>query len=137
MEDINGLEKAIQVTERILKDFQTPFIINNSEVFISTSIGIALATKNYNLAADLLRDADIAMYQAKAQGRNSYKIFDAQMHTQAVKRLTLETELRQAIKKEEFIVHYQPIFDIFSGTNHGIRGIGALATSNSGVYFPR
>ncbi len=123
LEDINGLEKAMQVTERILQDFQTSLIINNSEVVIGTSIGIVFGTKDYHRASNLLRDADIAMYQAKAQGRNSYKIFDAQMHTKAVKRLTLETELRQALKKGEFIVYYQPIFDIFSGKIIGFEAL--------------
>jgi diguanylate cyclase (GGDEF)-like protein len=115
LEDVASLEKVIYITERIIQDFQTTFIINNSEVVVSTSIGVVFGKQNYAQAADLIRDADIAMYQAKAQGRNSYKIFDAQMHTQAVYRLTLENEMRKALEKEEFIVYYQPIIDIFSG----------------------
>jgi len=112
LEDISDLEKAIQITERILTDFQTPLILNDSEVVISTSIGIALGTKDYSQASDLLRDADIAMYRAKAEERNSYKIFDIQMHTQAVKRLTLETDIRKALERGEFVIYYQPIVDI-------------------------
>ncbi|MBE9105706.1 EAL domain-containing protein [Nostoc cf. edaphicum LEGE 07299] len=112
LEDISGMEKAIQITERILKDFQTPLILNDSEVVISTSIGIVLGTKNYSHASDLLRDADIAMYRAKSQDRSSYKIFDIEMHTQAVNRLTLETDIRKALEREEFVIYYQPIVDI-------------------------
>ncbi|WP_414519203.1 EAL domain-containing protein [Nostoc sp. PCC 9305] len=112
LEGISGMEKAIQITERILKDFQTPLILNDSEVVISTSIGIVLGTKNYSCASDLLRDADIAMYRAKAQDRSSYKIFDIEMHTQAVNRLTLETDIRKALEREEFVIYYQPIVDI-------------------------
>jgi diguanylate cyclase (GGDEF)-like protein len=136
LEDIYGLEKAIKITERIFQDFQTPLIINNSEVFIGTSIGIVLGTKKYNLAADLLRDADIAMYQAKVQGRNSYKIFDVQMHIQAVTRLNVETELRQAIKKEEFIVHYQPIFNILSGQIIGFEALVRWQHPTRGLISP-
>ncbi|MBW4674476.1 MAG: EAL domain-containing protein [Desmonostoc geniculatum HA4340-LM1] len=114
LEDIPGIEKAIQVTERILKDFQTPLILNDAEVVISTSIGIVLGTNHYCQASDLLRDADIAMYRAKAQKRSSYKIFDVKMHTQAVNRLTLETDIRKALEREEFVIYYQPIVDILS-----------------------
>ncbi|HYX14595.1 MAG TPA: EAL domain-containing protein [Nostoc sp.] len=114
LEDISTLEKAIQITERILTDFETPLILNDSEVVISTSIGIVLGTKDYSQASDLLRDADIAMYRAKAEERNSYKVFDIKMHTQAVKRLTLETDIRKALEREEFVIYYQPIIDILS-----------------------
>ncbi|MBD2724795.1 EAL domain-containing protein [Nostoc sp. FACHB-892] len=112
LEDIPDIKKAIQVTERILADFQTPLILNDAEIVISISIGIVLGTNSYSQASDLLRDADIAMYRAKAQKANSYKIFDVRMHTQAVNRLTLETDIRKAIEREEFIIYYQPIVDI-------------------------
>jgi len=112
LEDIPGIEKAIQITQRILKDFQTPLILNDAEVVISTSIGIVLGTNDYCQASDLLRDADIAMYRAKAHERSSYKIFDVKMHTQAVNRLTLETDIRKALEREEFAIYYQPIVDI-------------------------
>ncbi|MCC5647287.1 EAL domain-containing protein [Nostoc sp. CHAB 5824] len=118
LEEISGIEKAIQITERILTDFQTPLILNDSEVVISTSIGIVLGTKDYSQASDLLRDADIAMYRAKAEERSSYKIFDIEMHTQAVNRLTLETDIRKALEREEFVIYYQPIVDIL-GNAHG------------------
>lgn len=124
LEDISSLEKVIQITERILTDFQTPLILNDSEVVISTSIGIVLGTKDYSEASDLLRDADIAMYRAKAQERSSYKIFNIKMHTQAVNRLTLETDIRKAIERQEFVIYYQPIVDILSNAydeqNQGI-----------------
>ncbi|MDZ8089591.1 MAG: EAL domain-containing protein [Nostoc sp. DedQUE12b] len=119
LEDISGIEKAIQITERIIKDFQIPLILNDSEVVISTSIGIVLGTKNYSHASDLLRDADIAMYRAKSQDRSSYKIFDIEMHTQAVNRLTLETDIRKALEREEFVIYYQPIVDILGDASGG------------------
>ncbi|WP_373530565.1 EAL domain-containing protein [Nostoc sp.] len=119
LEDISGIEKVIQITERILTDFETPLILNDSEVVISTSIGIVLGTKDYSEASDLLRDADIAMYRAKAQERSSYKVFNIKMHTQAVDRLTLETDIRKAIEREEFVIYYQPIVDILSDAHGG------------------
>ncbi|MBD2446844.1 EAL domain-containing protein [Nostoc sp. FACHB-152] len=112
LENLAGIEEAVIVAERILAKFKTPFMLNGYEVFIATSIGIVLGNQKYHQASDLLRDADIAMYRAKAQGKNCYKIFDSLMHTQAVRRLTLENDLRKALERQEFIVYYQPIIDI-------------------------
>ncbi|MBW4562780.1 MAG: EAL domain-containing protein [Mojavia pulchra JT2-VF2] len=114
LENLQGIQEAVVVAERILAEFQAPLMLNGYEVFITTSIGIVLGKENYHQASDLLRDSDIAMYQAKAQGKSCYKIFDAQMHTQALIRLNLENDLRKALERQEFIVYYQPIFDINS-----------------------
>jgi diguanylate cyclase (GGDEF)-like protein len=115
LEYIADIDEVIKIAERILEDFQTPIIFNNGEIFVNASIGIALGSKNYHQAADLLRDADLAMYKAKAQGRNTYKVFDSQMHDQAIKRMSLETDLRLAIDRQEFMIYYQPIMDILNG----------------------
>lgn len=123
LEEIDGINEAVIVGKRILAEFQTPLTVNGHEVFISTSIGIVLGTTNYHQASDLLRDADIAMYQAKAEGKSCYKIFDTQMHIQALQRLNLENDLRKALERQEFIVYYQPIVDI--NRNHLI-GFEAL-----------
>jgi diguanylate cyclase (GGDEF)-like protein/PAS domain S-box-containing protein len=136
LEDIESIEATIKITERILTDCQTSLMLNGNEMFISTSIGIVFATKNYRLAADLLRDADIAMYRAKAQGRNSYKIFDAQMHTQAVNRLTLETDIRKALEREEFIVYYQPIVDLLGGRLIGFEALVRWLSPTRGFVCP-
>lgn len=136
LEDISSIDKAIQITERILTDFQTPLILNNSEIVISASIGIVLGTKNYHQASDLLRNADIAMYRAKAQGRSSYKIFDLEMHTQAINQLTLETDLRKAIERQEFMVYYQPIIDIFSERLIGFEALVRWQHPTRGLILP-
>jgi diguanylate cyclase (GGDEF)-like protein len=134
LEYIANIDQVIEIAESILNDFQIPLILNGGEIFINVSIGIVLGNKNYHQATDLLRDADLAMYKAKAQGRNSYKIFNVKMHDQAIKRLTLETDLRNAIDRQELMVYYQPIIDILNGDRligfealvrwqHPIRGI--------------
>lgn len=122
LEGLEGIEGAIQVAERILAQFQAPLMLNGYEIFITTSIGIVLG-KNYHLAYNLIRDSDIAMYRAKAQGKSCYKIFDTEMHTQALMRLKLESDIRKALERQEFIIYYQPIFDLNS--NHLI-GFEAL-----------
>lgn len=136
LEDISRIEKAIQIAERILTDFQTPLILNDSEIIISASIGIVLGTNNYHQASDLLRDADIAMYRAKAQGRSSYKIFDVEMHAQAINQLTLETELRKAIERQEFVVYYQPIIDILSERLIGFEALVRWQHPTRGLVLP-
>lgn len=113
-----------QVVERIATDFQVPFLIDRNEIFTTFSIGIVLGTAEYHQASDLLRDADIAMYRAKAQGKNRYQFFDVSMHTQARVRLALETDLQRAFNQEEFIVYYQPIFRL---CDYHLIGFEALA----------
>ncbi len=117
-EDAEGLSVAIHVAERIQQTLAQPFTLNERPVFIAASIGIAGGQPNLADLADeavhdgleaLLRDADTAMYRAKASGRAGYAIFDTAMHEQAVARLHLEADLRQALERREFELHYQPV----------------------------
>ncbi len=109
LEDVNDLSGATLVAERIQNAMRTPFQLGKQEVFSSASIGIALGHGNYERAEDLLRDADMAMYRAKARGKARHEVFDAEMHTRAVALLQLETDLRWAIERNEFRLYYQPI----------------------------
>ena len=111
LEDIDGPDDAVDVAERILEELRSPLSINDKEIFISASIGIALGTNCRRHAEELVRDADIAMYRAKANGRASYAIFDpGAMHQQVLQRLELENYLRRALDMEELVLYYQPIF---------------------------
>ena len=103
---------AIQIAERIQEDLKKPFDLGGREIFASASIGVIYSTAGHTRAEDMLRDADIAMYDAKAKGRANYQIFDKEMHNRATRRLEIETEMRQALERKEFCVHYQPIIDI-------------------------
>ena len=136
LEDISGSDKVIQTAKRILAECQTPLLINGYEMFISLSIGIVIGTKNYERAADLIRDADIAMYQAKAQGKNSYKFFRANMHTQVLNQLTLETDLRKALNQKELILYYQPILDIISNQLVGFEALVRWQHPSLGFVSP-
>ena len=98
-----------------LDELQSPFALNGRELVIAASVGIVVSGTNYDRAEDVLRDADIAMYQAKAQGKAGHVIFDKAMHTVAVTRLKLETDLRYAAVRQEFRLHYQPIVSIRTG----------------------
>jgi diguanylate cyclase (GGDEF)-like protein/PAS domain S-box-containing protein len=109
LEDINNIKDAILVAQRVLQNLTQPFNLDDRQVFTNTSIGIALSRQDYQRSEEILRDADTAMYRAKARGKGCYAVFDPKMYYLALSRLQLETDLRQAIAKEEFQVFYQPI----------------------------
>lgn len=123
LDDIKHVDEARSIANQIHQQIASPINLEAHEITITTSIGIVADVKDYYRPAELMRDADTAMYQAKAQGGSQHEIFDIQMYTQAVKRLRLETELRQAIEREELEVHYQPIVSL---ANKGITAVEAL-----------
>jgi len=114
---------ATRVAERILQVLRSPFQIEGREVVLSASIGIVMGTLQYTAASEVLRDADIAMYRAKAQGRSRYVMFDGAMHAQVMKQLQLEHDLHKAFERQEFVLYYQPIMAIATGQ---LRGFEAL-----------
>ena len=123
LDEIKDIQEAIHATQRIFAELQTPLIIEGREVYTTASIGIVLGTKNYIQSSHLLRDADIAMYRAKNRGKARYEIFDTQMHREAVSRMHLENDLRQAIDCQEFILHYQPIVSLDNGDIVGFEAL--------------
>ena len=112
LDDIRDASDGIRVAERIQQKLASPFLISGQEVSITASIGIAISATGYSTAEDILRDADTAMYRAKALGKSRYEICDPAMHARAVSRLKLETDLRRAMDRDEFRVHYQPIVSL-------------------------
>ncbi len=112
LEELNDIEESVRIAERILESLQLPFHLSSRELFTSTSVGIAVGSTSYERTEDLLRDADLAMYRAKKNGRGQYAIFDPTMHFQVVQRLDLEHDLRKALVSNEFTIYYQPIFEI-------------------------
>ena len=123
LNELDGSDEAIAIAERIQADLKTAFDVGGREIFTSTSIGITLSTSGHTTADDMLRDADIAMYSAKSQGKAQYAIFDQAMHKHASRRLQIETEMRLGIDHGEFEVFYQPIMDL---SCRGLMGFEAL-----------
>ncbi len=123
LEDIRGHTWAVQVAERINAELSQAFDIDGNEIHIGASVGIALSSSNYQRAEDMIRDADTAMYRAKAQGVARHQVFDSRMHAGAVRRLRLENDLRSAIEREQLEVHFQPVVNVSNG---GIVGFEAL-----------
>ena len=123
LDRITTVQDVVSVVKRIQAVLTVPFQLHQQEVFMTASIGITLSSPSYEYPDDVLRDADTAMYRAKSAGRAQYVIFDKSMHTRATERLRLETELRRAIKQQEFQVHYQPIISLPRGQISGAEGL--------------
>ena len=137
LEGIQDVSDAIKVAERIQKELALPFKLDGQEVFITASIGIALSsTVDYQHPEELLRDADTAMYRAKVLGRARYELFNSDMYANALARLQLETDLRRAIKREEFRVYYQPIVSLTSGSIIGFEALLRWQHPERGLLNP-
>ena len=127
LNDIKDISSATRVAGRIQLALQKPFNLDGHELYTSASIGIALSATGYKNEEDILRDADSAMYHAKDTGRAHAEIFDEAMHVSVKKILQLESDLRTAVEKEQFMVYYQPIV---SATDSRITGAEALLRWN-------
>jgi diguanylate cyclase (GGDEF)-like protein len=123
LERIRSVEDAIQVAERIMQVLDQPFFIEGRELHSSASVGIAVAQPHYTSAEEILRDADAAMYRAKADGRKRYALFDEDLRHVAQQRLELEREMRRAMVHHEFEPYYQPIVSIANGAVLGYEAL--------------
>lgn len=133
LSNINHIEYATNVAERIYKEFIAPFNLDGYEIFVEASIGIAVGNQDYERPEDLLRDAELAVSDAKRNTRLRYQVFNQSMRGKAIGFLQLENDLRWAIKRQEFILHYQPIvslldnkmkgFEVLVRWRHPVRGL--------------
>lgn len=136
LEDIQDLSHATRVTERILNLLSKPFILGDHQVFTSASIGVVLSTIGYTSTEEVLRDADIAMYQAKMMGKAKYVVFDKEMRSQVITKLKLENDLRVALERGEFEVYYQPIISIDKNTITGFEALIRWNHPEMGLITP-
>jgi diguanylate cyclase (GGDEF)-like protein/PAS domain S-box-containing protein len=136
LDDIQGISDATRIVERIQRQLALPFNINGHEVFTGASIGIALSSTGYERPEDVLRDADTAMYRAKALGKARYEVFDPAMRERAVERLQLETDLRRALERKEFRVYYQIIVSLNDGHINGCEALLRWQHPTRGLMHP-
>ena len=136
LEDLASTEDAIDVARRVQEAVTQPFNIGGHEVFTTASIGIALSNTGYERAEDLLRDADTAMYRAKMSGKKRHVVFDKAMHDRAMELLQLETDLRRAITRKEFFVHYQPIVSLETGRVTSFEALVRWRHPERGLVMP-
>lgn len=136
LEDIASEVDATRIADRIQKELSAPFLVHGQEVFSSASLGIALSSSHYERPEDMLRDADIAMYRAKAGGRSRHQVFDVDMHQRAVSLLRLETDLRRAIERRELVPYYQPIIDLGTRSLRGFEALCRWRHPSRGMIMP-
>ena len=136
LDDVRGPLDAQIVADRIHQVTALPFEISSQELFVTTSIGIALSAPSYSRPEDLLLDADTAMYRSKALGRARTVVFDATTRERSPQLLDLEADLRRALLKDEFRVHYMPLVDTASGRIQGMEALLRWAHPKRGLVAP-
>lgn len=136
LDDLKDSNDAIAIAERLLKELTSPIYLEERKVFTGASIGIALGSPTYQSGVELLRDADIAMYRAKAQGKGHYALFDREMYAQTLHLSQLETDLRFALERQEFMLHYQPIISLKTDRLEGFEALLRWQHPEKGLIYP-
>jgi diguanylate cyclase (GGDEF)-like protein len=121
--DLRHKEDAVVVAESVLELFKPPIQIAEHELHVSASIGIAIFPDDGDEGASLMKRADMALYRAKELGRDTYQVFEPKLNLRAMERLVLEKDLRRAIHAEEFVLHYQPQWDMTTGVMRGVEAL--------------
>lgn len=129
-------EDAVSIARKILDTIRSPFLLDEKELYVTTSIGISLFPEDGDNADALLKNADTAMYQAKENGRNNIQSFNALVNARTLERLALENGLRRGLARGEFELHYQPIFDLRSGAVHGCEALLRWNHPEAGLIPP-
>jgi diguanylate cyclase (GGDEF)-like protein len=136
LEGIVDLSDARRAAERVQRALAAPITLSGQEVYVSASIGIAVSLHGDASAKNLVQDADTAMYRAKARGGGVYEMFDASMQTRAAQFLGLESNLRRALRKHEFALHYQPIVSFKTGEVAGFEALLRWISPERGLIGP-
>ncbi|MES2717784.1 MAG: EAL domain-containing protein [Pseudomonadota bacterium] len=136
---LNGLQRpedAALVAQRLVAALAQPVVVQGTEVFVGGSLGVAMYPNDGTDVDTLLMHADTAMYRAKASGRGGFQLYDASMNARALDRLHLETQLRRALERREFVLHYQPRVDVLSGRIVGAEALIRWQHAERGLVPP-
>ena len=137
LEDMPNPEKVIQVADRIHQELSRPILLEDARVYISVSVGIVINVDPDILPENVLRDADLAMYQAKFSGKARYQIFEPSMRRRAIQRMSIEMEMRRALDQHEFRLYYQPIVRISDMQPFGFEALARWQHPERGHAFTR
>jgi diguanylate cyclase (GGDEF)-like protein/PAS domain S-box-containing protein len=136
LEDITDEDEATAAAESIARTLRPPLAIDGHEIFVTTSIGIAFGGSAADRPEGLLRKADVAMYRAKDKGRDRYEVFRPEMGDSPLRRFGLEGDLRRAVEREEFVVHYEPIVSVRTGETVGVEALVRWKHPERGLLVP-
>jgi diguanylate cyclase (GGDEF)-like protein/PAS domain S-box-containing protein len=136
LDPIKDIQEAVEVAERIKRTLEKPIDVEGKAIYTSASIGILMGNNTYTTSNEIFRDVDIALYRAKALGRNRYEIFGPEMYQEAIAQLTLENDLRQAIQQQAFVTHYQPIFAVGTRSLLGFEALARWQHPKRGLVMP-
>jgi diguanylate cyclase (GGDEF)-like protein/PAS domain S-box-containing protein len=134
--EVASTDDAARIAEKILESVARPFEVDGHELFVTTSVGIAIYPQDGENEDTLLKSADGAMYRAKALGRNNYQLCTAAMNQRAMERLSLEKDLRSAVERQEFVLHYQPQVDLRDGRIIGVEALVRWQHPTLGLIAP-
>jgi diguanylate cyclase (GGDEF)-like protein/PAS domain S-box-containing protein len=134
--DIGNIAQLARIADNVMKEIALPYQIDDHEFHLTSSIGISIYPEDGKDIDTLLKNADVAMYHAKASGRNSYQFFSKEMNVRIIERLTLESTLKKAIDRKEFVLLYQPEIDIASGRAVGAEALIRWQHPESGLLLP-
>jgi predicted signal transduction protein with EAL and GGDEF domain len=136
LHDVSGIAEAKHVTDRLQERLARPFDLDGRPLYLSASVGIALGPATYGTPEEVLRDADTAMYRAKTAGKARAEVFDASMRAMVLSRLQLDTDLRLAVDRHEFIPYYQPVIDLTTGKLSGFEALLRWQHPERGIVEP-
>lgn len=136
LEQLADVGDVVRVAERILDQLRGPVVVGGQEMYAGLSIGITICAAGAGEPGDLLREADVAMYRAKRQGKGSYAIFNSSMEAHVTERLAIETDLRRAVERNEFIIHYQPIVGLDDDEIEGVEALLRWEHPQRGLLLP-
>ncbi|MDJ0591342.1 MAG: EAL domain-containing protein [Pleurocapsa sp. MO_226.B13] len=134
--EISSIDDGNTIAERIQNQLKTPFNLYGHKVFTSASIGIVVGNHQYQDSSEILRDADIAMYRAKSDGKARHEVFDREMYAQTKELLEIENDLRKAILENQFVLHYQPIISFEDDTLYGFEALLRWNHPTKGLIYP-
>ena len=136
LNDLENADDACALAQRVIDALNEPVRLGGKEIFSSTSIGIAMASSRYRKAEELLRDADVAMYRAKGEGRHRFAVFDEHLHKEAMQLMELESDLRRAIARSEFVPFFQPVVRLSDRVTVGYEALLRWQHPERGLLAP-
>jgi diguanylate cyclase (GGDEF)-like protein/PAS domain S-box-containing protein len=136
LHDINSVQSAGSSADKIVKALAVPHVVRGQAITVSVSVGISLYPDDGATTEKLLQYADLAMYQAKQMGRNTHSFFEQELNSRAVARQSVESELRQALDRDELVLHYQPKYGLTSGRVNGVEALVRWQHPRRGLLGP-